>query len=79
MKQQGENPTDNQLGAGLPARAAAVAVNGSLLENTSGASEKIKNLQIKNLKSSIFFRSSEVKFTFLVLFLDEKYQKSFFR
>jgi len=40
MKQQGENPTDNQLGAGLPARAAAVAVNGSLLENTSVASDE---------------------------------------
>ncbi|MDP3463594.1 MAG: hypothetical protein Q8S18_12450 [Bacteroidales bacterium] len=31
---------DNQPGAGLPARAAAVAVNGSLLENTSGASDE---------------------------------------
>jgi len=50
MKQQGENPTDNQLGAGLPARAAAVAVNDSLLENISGVPEKINNLQIKNLK-----------------------------
>ncbi|MDP3462203.1 MAG: hypothetical protein Q8S18_05370 [Bacteroidales bacterium] len=32
--------TDKQLGAGLSARAAAVAVNGSLLENTSGASDE---------------------------------------
>jgi len=53
VKQQGESPTEMQLGAGLPVRAAAVAVNGSLLENTSGASERIKNHQIKNRQSSI--------------------------
>ena len=40
MKQQSESLTDNQLGAGLYARAAAVAVNDSLLENTSVASDE---------------------------------------
>jgi len=35
-----EISTDKMLGACLPAHAAAVAVNGSLLENTSVASDE---------------------------------------
>jgi len=125
MKQQGENPTDNQLGAGLSARAAAVAVNDSLLENTSVASDEggtfassmiiwwlvcrpltrhytdcvfnklaewagltrrldllfllhqgKRKLNNQNFTFLVESSSSEVKLIFLVLFLDEKYQKS---
>ncbi|MDP3462969.1 MAG: hypothetical protein Q8S18_09295 [Bacteroidales bacterium] len=48
-----------QLGAGLPARAAAVAVNGSLLNNTSGASAKSKIVNRQFYPDCVFSKLAE--------------------